>query len=93
MVALLEIFYDMTVRVSGSYYVTSNNFFTEISDLHCMLSEVQNAFDLSLQSMGLNMKAKFDKYWGDLEKTNTLIFISIILDPRDKLEYMEFSLK
>lgn len=39
------------------------------------------------------MKNKFDKYWGDPEKMNLLIFIATILDPRDKLEYMEYSLK
>ena len=38
------------------------------------------------------MKSKFDKYWGDPEKMNMLIFIANVLDPRDKLEYMEYSL-
>ena len=39
------------------------------------------------------MKSKFDKYYGDVDKMNYLIFISNILDPTDKLEYLEFSLK
>ena len=38
------------------------------------------------------MKAKFDKYWGDPTKMNLLIFIANVLDPRYKLEYMEFFL-
>ena len=38
------------------------------------------------------MKSNFNKYWGDPEKINHLIFIANILDPRDKFEYMEFSL-
>lgn len=42
--------------------------------------------------MGMNMKTKFEKYWGDLEKINFLIFFANILDPSLKLSYMEFSL-
>ena len=38
------------------------------------------------------MKSKFDKYWGDPQKMNMLIFIANILDPRDKIEFMGFSL-
>ena len=39
------------------------------------------------------MKSKFEKYWGDPTKMNTLIFLANIFDPRDKLEFMEYSLK
>ena len=42
--------------------------------------------------MAFFMKNKFDKYWGDPEKMNLLIFIATILEPRDKIEYMEYSL-
>ena len=43
--------------------------------------------------MAFFIKNKFDKYLGDPEKMNLLIFIATILDPRDKIEYMEYSLK
>ncbi|XP_031099798.1 zinc finger BED domain-containing protein RICESLEEPER 2-like [Ipomoea triloba] len=43
MVKLLKCFYEMTLRISGSLYVTANNFFSEISDLSCMLSEMVEA--------------------------------------------------
>lgn len=61
LVDMLKIFFDMTLRISGSQYVTSNTFFSEISDLHCMLLEWENATDLSVQKMGMNMRMKFDK--------------------------------
>ena len=48
--------------------------------------------DVSKRSMAFSIKAKFDKYWGDPTKMNLLIFITNVLDPRYKLEYMEFSL-
>lgn len=38
--------------------------------------------------MGEKMKLKFDKYWGDPEKMNLVIFFANILDPRDKVLYM-----
>ena len=45
-----------------------------------------------MRLMGNSMKTKFDKYWGDLEKMNHLIFIANILNPKDKIEYIKFSL-
>ncbi|XP_031106294.1 zinc finger BED domain-containing protein RICESLEEPER 2-like [Ipomoea triloba] len=101
LVTLLKCFYEMTIRISGSLYVTSNTtirisgslyvtsntFFSEISDLFCILKSMVEA-DGAVKLMGANMKAKFEKYWGDIDKMNYMIFFANILDPRDKLEYM-----
>ena len=92
-VDMLKLFYEMTLRISGSLYVTANSFFSEISDLHLTLNEWQSSSDISIVSMGMSMKSKFEKYWGDPTKMNTLIFLANIFDPRDKLEFMEYSLK
>ena len=43
--------------------------------------------------MGMSIKSKFEKYWGDPTKMNTLIFLANIFDPRDKIEFMEYTLK
>ncbi|XVF84520.1 hypothetical protein PTKIN_Ptkin17bG0043500 [Pterospermum kingtungense] len=40
--------------------------------------------------MAIKMKAKFDKYWGNLEKTNLLLYIATILNPRKKLKFVRF---
>ncbi|XP_019158830.1 PREDICTED: zinc finger BED domain-containing protein RICESLEEPER 2-like [Ipomoea nil] len=88
LVKLLKAFYDMTVRISGSLYVTSNTFFSEISDLSCMLEAMVNSDHGTEKAMGTQMRNKFDKYWGDPEKMNSIIFFANILDPRDKEEYM-----
>ncbi|XP_019186595.1 PREDICTED: zinc finger BED domain-containing protein RICESLEEPER 1-like [Ipomoea nil] len=87
LVEILKCFYDMTIRISGSLYVTSNTFFSEISDLYCLLNGMVEARG-SVKLMGENMKAKFEKYCGDIDKMNLMIFFANILDPRDKLEYM-----
>ena len=88
LVKLLKTFNDMTVRVSSSQYITSNNFFPELTDLFCTLHDWKNNDDLSIRSMGLNRKIKFDKYWGDPEKMNWLIFLSNVMDPQYKLDYL-----
>ncbi|XP_031099897.1 zinc finger BED domain-containing protein RICESLEEPER 2-like [Ipomoea triloba] len=87
LVELLKCFYDMTIRISGSLYVTTNTFFSEISDLYCILNGMVEAGG-AVSLMGRNMKAKFEKYWGDIDKMNLMIFFANILDHRDKLEYM-----
>ncbi|XP_019179046.1 PREDICTED: zinc finger BED domain-containing protein RICESLEEPER 2-like [Ipomoea nil] len=90
LVQILKSFYEMTVRISGSLYVTSNTFFSVISDLSCLLSNMVEADGrgVTVKLMGTNMRAKFDKYWGEPEKMNFLIFYANILDPKDKIEYM-----
>ena len=92
MVVYLQQFNDMTLRISGSLYVTSNTLFSEISDLFCVLRDWIESDDASLNAMGINMKAKFDKYFGDLDKINFIIFFAYILDPTNKVEYLGFSL-
>ena len=47
MVDILKLFYEMTLRIYGSLYVTSNSFFNEISDLHYMLNDFQSFTDLN----------------------------------------------
>ena len=83
----------MTERISGSLYVTSNSMFSEISDLLCNINDWRLSDDLYVRNMGATMKQKFDKYWGDPDKMNNLIFIASVLDPREKVEYLSFSLK
>ncbi|KAG8657803.1 hypothetical protein MANES_03G090444v8 [Manihot esculenta] len=85
-------FYDLTLKISGSRYVTSNIFFDEISSIDCLLQEWKMSDDLTLANMGQNMKVKFDKYWGDPDKMNKLIYIAVVMDPRYKMEFMGFAL-
>ncbi|KAL5558941.1 hypothetical protein UlMin_035152 [Ulmus minor] len=40
-----------------------------------------------------NMKLKFDKYWGNPENINLLMFLAIVLDPMYKIGYVKFSLR
>ncbi|XP_050939368.1 zinc finger BED domain-containing protein RICESLEEPER 2-like [Cucumis melo] len=46
-----------------------------------------------LVGMANNMKANFEKYWGNNEKNNLLLYVAIVLDPRKKLRFVSFCLK
>lgn len=90
--SLLQVFYDLTLKVSGSLYVTSNTFAHEISSIHTILKEWQESDDFEIDSMGMRMRKKFDKYWGNPENMNNLLYIAVVLDPMHKMEFVEFML-
>lgn len=40
--------------------------------------------------MATKMKSKYDKYWGDPDHINPMLFLAVVLDPRYKLKYLKF---
>ncbi|KAK5826513.1 hypothetical protein PVK06_021435 [Gossypium arboreum] len=88
----LEHFYEVTLRISGTSYVTSNNFFDELSEIDILLRDAQLNSNVDFNVMAIKMKEKYDKYWGDIDKMNLLMFVACVLDPRQKLKYLEFAL-
>ncbi|KAL9690156.1 hypothetical protein QQ045_010552 [Rhodiola kirilowii] len=92
-VNFLSHFYTLTVKVSGTRYVTSNTFFTEIIGVLYVLEEWQRDKDKDkeLATMAARMKQKYDKYWGNAKKMNMIIYIAVVLDPRYKLEYLQWT--
>ncbi|GJZ78692.1 zinc finger BED domain-containing protein RICESLEEPER 2-like protein [Tanacetum coccineum] len=86
----LEHFYQITLKVSGTLYVTSNNFLDDITSIDTALSNCINGVpDKNLAAMAKMMKCKFDKYYESLEKCNMAIVVVSVLDPRNKSEYVE----
>ena len=83
-------FYELTVKVSGSSYVTSNNFLDDICNVYATLHNWKINPDLQFSAMANRMRAKFDKYWGNVEKMNMLIYVASILDPRKNLSLSGF---
>ncbi|XP_031268671.1 zinc finger BED domain-containing protein RICESLEEPER 1-like [Pistacia vera] len=86
----LKIFYDATVCVFDSFYVTGNEYMREIYDIGMKISEWSHSHDLNLSSTAVRMKGKFDKYWSNVDNINIMLFIAVVLDPRDKLEYVDW---
>ncbi|KAI4357416.1 hypothetical protein L6164_001364 [Bauhinia variegata] len=90
-VQFLKLFYEVTLALSGSLHVTANCAFDEIQTINELLVKwSENEVDCVLGTMACNMRNKFDKYWGKIENINPLIYIGIVLDPRYKLEYVNF---
>ncbi|KAL2237480.1 UNVERIFIED_CONTAM: Zinc finger BED domain-containing protein RICESLEEPER 2, partial [Sesamum indicum] len=88
----LKHFYNLTLCISGSSYVTSNIVFHEICEVDLLLRRWLNSDDVELSDMARKMKQKYDKYWGSIEKMNMILYYGVILDPRDKLWFVEFFL-
>jgi hypothetical protein len=57
--SFLKVFFDMTVRISGSNYATSNMILDEISDIDTFIKEGLDSDNLSMRNMSLNMSDKF----------------------------------
>ncbi|KAK4487340.1 hypothetical protein RD792_006045, partial [Penstemon davidsonii] len=87
MVKILQHFYDLTIQISGSLYVTSNTFLDEISDVDDLIKEWMNSDDIELRDIAGRMKAKFDKYWGDNDKMNMILYVAVMLDHHNKFDY------
>ncbi|XP_028123576.1 zinc finger BED domain-containing protein RICESLEEPER 2-like [Camellia sinensis] len=80
----LRMFYNATKRFSGSLFVTSNTFYTEIFVIENMIGQLIKDNDPILSSMAKKMKEKFDKYWENGDKINLLLYVVVVLDPRKK---------
>jgi hypothetical protein len=93
LVKFLRVFYDETIHMSGSTYSTSNLFFETLQNVfHCLVDYCESD-DYLLSSMARKMKVKYDKYWGDFEAINPLLWVAVVLDPRYKVSVLEYWLQ
>ncbi|KAI3857324.1 hypothetical protein MKX03_028984, partial [Papaver bracteatum] len=88
----LKVFYDYTVKFSYSTRVTSHEFLFNLSVIHRTIDTWIKSSDPFLSGMGLKMLEKYNKYWGKYEKMNSLMFIAVLLDPREKQKGLNFIL-
>jgi hypothetical protein len=58
----LQVFYEVTVEISGSLYSTSNIYFNILQKVYNCLMEYCDSDDYLLSSMAIKMKMKYDKY-------------------------------
>ncbi|KAK6939868.1 hAT-like transposase, RNase-H fold [Dillenia turbinata] len=85
-----KIFYDTTVKLSDSYSVTGNEYMKEIYRIGMIIDKICESEDSDTASMVSKMKRKYDKYWNNIDKINTFLFIAVVLDPRFKLNYVNW---
>ncbi|XP_038896277.1 zinc finger BED domain-containing protein RICESLEEPER 2-like [Benincasa hispida] len=87
----LLVFYEVTVRLSGYLYVTSNTIFHEISIVQDCIKKYSNTIchnDVFLQEMATKMQEKFDKYWRKTDRTNLFFYVAFVLDPDYKMKFL-----
>ena len=90
----LGMFYEATLRFSGSLFVTTNMYFHELISLQDQLNQLCNGRgDPLLKGMAQRMKLKYDKYWGSVDRINPMLFVAVVVDPRYKLKYVRFWFK
>ncbi|KAF7839842.1 zinc finger BED domain-containing protein RICESLEEPER 2-like [Senna tora] len=83
----LEPFFETTNLISGSKYPTSNLYFMQVWKIECMLNASLTNEDEVIRDMAHRMKVKFDKYWSEYSE---VLAFGAILDPRSKLEFLQF---
>ena len=80
-VTFLRFFYNATKKFSSSLYVTSNAFYDEIFVIQESISNLVKSQNNLLKNTATNMQTKFEKYWGEGEKINPFLYVTMVLDP------------
>ena len=78
----LKKFYESTLKLSAWKSITSNILFVEMITLQTVIDKALYSSDEVLKRVARSMKSKFNKYWGSFEKTNKIVMIANVLDPR-----------
>ncbi|CAL1360003.1 unnamed protein product [Linum trigynum] len=89
LVEFLWLFYNATLKFSGTQHVTSNYFFHELVAVQQGILDMTKSSDHMLSGMAFRMLGKFSKYWVQVDNLNPLLHIDVVLDPRYKLRYVE----
>ncbi|GJS65366.1 zinc finger BED domain-containing protein RICESLEEPER 2-like protein [Tanacetum coccineum] len=92
----LKTFYDITLRISGTKYVTSHTLVNELATIRDVLRKQldcdihgEEPTDKHLYDIATAMRPKFEKYYGEVENMNLLVYFAFILDPRNKYEFLD----
>ncbi|GJX51477.1 zinc finger BED domain-containing protein RICESLEEPER 2-like protein [Tanacetum coccineum] len=60
--------------------------------MHAAISKMCRHTDENKRKIALSMKDKYNKYWNNLDNMNVLLYVALVLDPRNKLKYLKFCL-
>lgn len=83
----LKPFHDISTLFSKNEYPTSNLYFTGIWKIQSLINVEMEDRNSILYDVAIEMNTKFKKY---LDCYSLIFSFAIILDPRYKLEYVEF---
>ena len=65
------------------------SFFDEIFVIQESISHLVKSQNTLLKNTVTNMQTKFEKYWGEGDKIDPLLYVAIILDPQKKIKIFE----
>jgi hypothetical protein len=91
-VKFLKPFYEATLKFSSSIHITSNSYFIQLCIIIKTLSNGCMSCNPILSAASWDMKKKYEKYWGTMERINLLLYIAHVLDPRTKLKALKYYL-
>ena len=86
----LKVFYEVTLAFSGTQYPTANLYFPNVLKIRLLLKNEMESSDRFMQRMAARMYEKFAKYWSEF---NTFMAVAVVLDPRFKFQFVEWSFK
>ncbi|XXG50881.1 hypothetical protein AAC387_Pa02g4780 [Persea americana] len=89
-VKFLKCFYDVTNTFSRAKHLTADLYFHGVWKIQLHLKEEMESVDSFISKLATEMHGKFDKYWKDY---SPILAIAVILDPRYKMQFVEFSYK
>lgn len=85
-------FYEATLKFSTSTHVTSNLYFIQLCIIIKTLSDGCLSSNPILSAVSWDMKMKYEKHWGTMNKVNLLLYVAHVLDPRTKFKGLQYSL-
>ncbi|KAJ3705877.1 hypothetical protein LUZ61_009582 [Rhynchospora tenuis] len=86
----LKVFYDTTLKFSGTKYPTLNLCFPDFCEGYLTIRNMYSSLYPFIVDMGKEMFRKWNKYW---ENGNILLAVACALDPRCKLHVVEYYFK
>uniref|UniRef100_A0A803LAE6 BED-type domain-containing protein n=1 Tax=Chenopodium quinoa TaxID=63459 RepID=A0A803LAE6_CHEQI len=91
-IPFLKIFYDATLRLSGSLYATTNVYLVELVAIGKMIKKKCECVDIGEKLMASGMKKRHDKYWENVDNINLMLYVAVVLDPRRKMHYVKWAI-
>ena len=73
--------------------MTVNIFFKELVTMQSSITRMCASTDKKKKKMAKLMKEKCNKYWDNIENMNFMLHIVVVLDPRNKMCYLEYCLE
>jgi hypothetical protein len=92
-VKYLKTFYDATLIISGSNYVTASLFFMQLCIIQDALNDGCLSSDHIMSTVAISMRSKYEKYWGSMDKMNLMLYVAFVVDPRYKMKILMWWLK